>query len=326
MEILTLYAQRPIVEKQAKYAFYHPFAEAIGKVLLSMLVVPSLTLSKASMLCDLPNKIGTATFFNLALYFMTNLRRAPEYFFVFYLFAFVCTLTISMVFRSIAAMSRTLSQAMTPSAIFILALIIYTGFAIPTRDMHPWFRWINWLNPVAYAFEALMINEFHNKRIPCSPERFVPVGPSYQNITPEQRICSTTGAAAGADYIDGDTYLRVNFEYEASHLWRNLGIMFALMVFGCANYLICTEYISAKKSKGEVLLFRRGKVPDLGLKKPDEESTADDRITSEAVLTRTKTVPEAPPSIVKQTAVFHWDAVNYDIKIKGEPRRLLDDV
>lgn len=30
-QILTLYAQRPIVEKQAKYAFYHPFAEAIGK-------------------------------------------------------------------------------------------------------------------------------------------------------------------------------------------------------------------------------------------------------------------------------------------------------
>ena len=30
-QILTLYAQRPIVEKQAKYAFYHPFAEAIGE-------------------------------------------------------------------------------------------------------------------------------------------------------------------------------------------------------------------------------------------------------------------------------------------------------
>lgn len=29
-QILTLYAQRPIVEKQAKYAFYHPIAEAIG--------------------------------------------------------------------------------------------------------------------------------------------------------------------------------------------------------------------------------------------------------------------------------------------------------
>jgi ATP-binding cassette subfamily G (WHITE) protein 2 (PDR) len=31
LEINTLYAQRPIVEKQAKYAFYHPFSEAVGK-------------------------------------------------------------------------------------------------------------------------------------------------------------------------------------------------------------------------------------------------------------------------------------------------------
>lgn len=48
---------------------------------------------------------------------------------------------------------------MAPAAVFILALVIYTGFAIPTRDMHPWFRWLNWINPVAYAFEALMVNE-----------------------------------------------------------------------------------------------------------------------------------------------------------------------
>jgi ABC-type multidrug transport system permease subunit len=48
---------------------------------------------------------------------------------------------------------------MAPAAVVILALIIYTGFAIPITNMHPWFRWINYLDPVSYAFEALMINE-----------------------------------------------------------------------------------------------------------------------------------------------------------------------
>jgi ABC-type multidrug transport system permease subunit len=68
-------------------------------------------------------------------------------------------MAMSMFFRSIGALSRTLAQAMAPAAVLILALIIYTGFAIPTSQMHPWFRWINYLDPVAYAFEALMINE-----------------------------------------------------------------------------------------------------------------------------------------------------------------------
>lgn len=307
-QILTLYAQRPIVEKQAKYAFYHPFAEAI-----------------ASMLCDLPNKVGTATVFNLALYFMTGLRREPRAFFIFYLFTFMCTLTISMYFRSIAALSRTMSQAMAPAAVFILSLIIYTGFAIPVGQMVVWFRWLNYINPVGYGFEALMINEFHNRKIPCSPSMIVPAGPAYMNVLPSQRICSTTGAAAGADFVDGDTWLQVNYQYTAGHLWRNLGLMAAIMVVGCAVYLLATEYISAQKSKGEVLLFRRGHVPE-SEKKGDEESNPEDRATVEAVLSRERTVPDAPVHIQKQTAIFHWDGVNYDIKIKKEPRRLLDDV
>jgi len=221
----------------------------------------------SSMLCELPTQLGTTIVFDLTLYFMTNLRRTPGAFFTFFLFTLVCTLTMSMVFRSIAALSRTFSAAMAPAAIVILAFIIYTGFAIPTRYMHPWFRWLNWLNPVGYAFESLMINQFSGSKIACS--NFVPTGDfssipggiNYNAVSPFQRICSTTGAEAGADFVDGDTWLGVNYQYYSSHLWRNLGIIIALMLFGLAVYLIATEYISAKKSKGEVLLFRRGGVP-----------------------------------------------------------------
>jgi ATP-binding cassette, subfamily G (WHITE), member 2, PDR len=125
LEILTLWAQRPIVEKHNKYALYHPSAEAIS-----------------SMLVDLPAKVLVALFFNIVLYFMTNLRRTPGHFFVFFLFSFTITLTMSNLFRAIGAMSRTHAQAMVPAAIFMLAMIIYTGFTIPIIDMHPWFRWV----------------------------------------------------------------------------------------------------------------------------------------------------------------------------------------
>ncbi|KAJ6436823.1 ATP-binding cassette, subfamily G (WHITE), member 2, PDR [Purpureocillium lavendulum] len=247
LEIMTLYAQRPIVEKQAKYAFYHPFAEAI-----------------ASMICDLPNKVLTALGFNLALYFMTNLRRTPGHFFVFLLFAFT----------------------------------------------------------FAYAFEALMINEFHDRTIDCS--KFIPDGPGYGEVSPENRICATTGAAAGASFVDGDTYLAVNFRYVADHLWRNLGIMIVLMVFGCAVYLVATEYISAKKSKGEILIFRRRRMPHFRLKM-DEEVNADDRVGAD-ILAREMTTPHTPGGLQDQTAVFQWSDVNYDIKVKKNTRRLLDQV
>lgn len=172
----------------------------------------------SSMLCDLPAKILVAISFNLTLYFMSNLRREPGPFFVFLLFSFVSILTMSSIFRTIAAGSRTLAQALAPAAIFILALVIYTGFTIPTSYMKPWFRWINYLNPIGYAFESLMVNEFHNRDFPCSV--FIPTGPGYENASGLERVCSTPGSQAGSTIVMGDNYVATSFHYAHSHKWR----------------------------------------------------------------------------------------------------------
>ena len=131
LEILILYAQRPIVEKQDRYAFYHPSTEAF-----------------ASMLTDMPYKIVNCIIFNLPLYFMANLRREPGPVFFFLFVSFILTLTLSMLFRTIASVSRSLAQALAPAAIIILAIVIFTGFAIPVNYMLGWCRWINYIDPV----------------------------------------------------------------------------------------------------------------------------------------------------------------------------------
>lgn len=235
---------------------------------------------------------------------------------------------MSMLFRSIGALSRTLAGAMAPAAVLILALVIYTGFTVPIRDMHPWFRWLNYIDPVAYAFESLIINEFHDRRFPCSG--FVPFGNhggiDYNNVGPDQRICSPVGSVLGNDFVDGDAYMNISFDYYHSHLWRNLGIILAMAVFFCAIYLVATEFISAQRSKGEVLLFRRGQVPERSSKNDEEEAPTERPTAQDLVASKTVSAGDVPPSIQKQTAIFHWEAVNYDIKIKSEPRRLLDDV
>jgi ABC-type multidrug transport system ATPase subunit len=132
LELLTLWQQRPIVEKHYKYALYHPSAEAIG-----------------SYIVELPSKILIAIAFNIIIYFVPHLRRTAGHFFIFFLFSFSTTLVMSNIFRSIGAISRSMAQAMVPASIFMMILVIYTGFTIPVRDMHPWFRWLNYLNPIA---------------------------------------------------------------------------------------------------------------------------------------------------------------------------------
>lgn len=303
LEILTLYAQRPIVEKQSRYAFYHPSCEAI-----------------ASMLTDMPYKIVNAILFNLTLYFMANLRREPGNFFFFVFIAFVLTLVMSMLFRTIASVSRTLSQAMAPAAVLLLAIVIFTGFTIPTQYMLGWSRWINYVDPVAYGFESLMVNEFYNRNFTCSV--FVPSGGTYNSVDASNKVCSAVGSTAGSFIVDGTNYLTSSYAYEHSHKWRNVGILFVFMIGLMTVYLVAVEYISAKKSKGEVLVFRRGQTPPALAQMPgDVESIPQGRIAGVE-----KSEVDASGIIKKQTAIFQWEDVCYDIKIKSETRRILDHV
>ncbi|XMA11583.1 hypothetical protein WAI453_004374 [Rhynchosporium graminicola] len=308
LEILTLYAQRPIVEKHSRYALYHPSCEAI-----------------ASMLMDMPYKLLNSICFNTTLYFMSNLNRQAGNFFFFVLISFMLTLVMSMLFRTIASLSRTLSQAMAPSAIMILALIIYTGFALPVPHMRGWARWLNYVDPLAYGFESLMINEFAGNTYRCLPTSFIPSGTGYENVAPLSQVCSALGAVPGSQVVDGAKYIADSFQYYEKNKWRNFGILWVFTIGLCAIYILATEYITEKKSKGEVLLFRRGHKPAV-LSKSKSSSDEEFGAGEATGVEKTSTNVDVSTILEKQTAVFHWEDVCYDIKIKGEERRILDHV
>jgi ABC-type multidrug transport system permease subunit/ABC-type multidrug transport system ATPase subunit len=93
------------------------------------------------------------------------------------------------------------------------------------------------------------------------------------------------------------------------------------MVFFALCHLLTTEYISEQKSKGEVLLFRRGHQPKQAIPDSDLEAASLPNNSEK----NAESNPQAA-SIQRQTAIFQCQDVCYDIKIKGEPRRILDHV
>jgi ATP-binding cassette subfamily G (WHITE) protein 2 (PDR) len=106
-----------------------------------------------------------------------------------------------------------------------------TGFAIATPNMLGWIKWFRYLDPVYYAFEPLMINEFHNREFQCST--LVPNGLSYDNIQPLQHVYAAVprrprsaargggGGVAGFQTVNGDTHLALAYEYYHNHKpWR----------------------------------------------------------------------------------------------------------
>ncbi|KAG0647288.1 abc multidrug transporter atrI [Hyphodiscus hymeniophilus] len=297
-EINGMYQQRPIVEKQASYAFCHPFAEAL-----------------AGVLSDAPVKLTIATCFNLIIYFLAGLYPKPSQFFVFFLFTVLVRFTMSAMFRTVAAVTKTISQALAIAGVLVLAIVIYTGYTIPRPYMHPWFKWLNYINPLAYAFEALMVNEFHGRSFPCAS-----IVPAYPNLSGATFICPVAGAVAGEIAVSGDAYMQTSFQYSYAHIWRNLGIVIGFWVFFLTTYLIATELNSSTTSVAEVLLFRRGHAPkniteaDAGCRE-NTPSDADEKVNSKQQF-----------NLLQQRSVFTWRDILYDITIKDEPRRLLDHV
>ncbi|KAH6849603.1 ABC-2 type transporter-domain-containing protein [Chaetomium sp. MPI-CAGE-AT-0009] len=308
LEIMTLYEKRKIVEKQARYAFYHPSAEAI-----------------AAMVCDLPYKITNSVLLNTTLYFMCNLRREPGPFFFFLLFSFVITLTMSKLFRLIGSITKSISQALAPASIILIMLILYCGFPIPPGYMQVWLGWLRWLNPVFYALESTFLNEFAGQQFPCVD--YVPSGPGYESVETHQTVCSVTGSVPGQPFVDGAAYLEASFGFNPAHRWRNLGIIIAYMLLFLVLHLVGTEYVASERSKGEVLVFTRKAMS----RKPHGTGLNDAETGGPAYATQKQTGSPSDSDggtsgVEKQTKVFHWKDVCYDIKIKGEPRRILDNV
>lgn len=103
----------------------------------------------------------------------------------------------------------------------------------------------------------------------------------------------------------------------------NFGILWIFLIGLCTIYVGATEIITAKKSKGEVLLFRRGHIPAALVQKGGDEELAAQRLKS---VEKSSSRIDASTIIKRQTAIFHWENVCYDIKIKSEERRILDHV
>lgn len=90
---------------------------------------------------------------------------------------------------------------------------------------------------------------------------------------------------------------------------------------------LVTEYISAQKSKGEVLVYPRGQIPKALLEKTPSDAESQVTAAGRPANEKSRSNDGAQTDIIqRQTAIFSWKDVVYDIKIKKEPRRILDHV
>ncbi|KAL4767698.1 ABC-2 type transporter-domain-containing protein [Aspergillus nidulans var. acristatus] len=308
-ELTDVFTHRPVMLKHKSFSFYRPSAYAVAQVVV-----------------DVPIIFIQVTLFELIVYFMANLQRTASQFFINFLFIFTLTMTMYSFFRTIGAFSASLDVATRLTGVAIQALVVYTGYLIPPWKMHPWLKWLIWINPVQYAFEGIMTNEFYNMDIQCIPPNIVPDGPDAQ---PGHQSCAVQGSEPDQLVVQGSNYVSAAFTYSRSHLWRNFGIIIGFFIFFVVTTMIGMEMQKPNKGGSSVTIFKRGEAPK-EVEKAFEQKEKPNDIESGSRNNTTDTVGsddgQAVEGIARSESVFTFQNVNYTIPVSGGKKQLLKDV
>ncbi|KAL8713735.1 MAG: hypothetical protein Q9220_002261 [cf. Caloplaca sp. 1 TL-2023] len=313
-ELTSAFSSRPILLKHKSFSFYRPSAYAIAQTVV-----------------DLPLVAVQVFIFDIVVYFMAGLARTASQFFISLLLLFVLTLSMYSFFRAIGSLVGSLDIATRITGVAIQALIVYTGYLIPPQKMHPWFKWLIWINPVQYGFEALMANEFYNLDIQCVPPNLVPLGP---NASPQYQSCTLQGSQPGSTIVRGSDYIKTAFTYERAHLWRNFGIIVAFWIFFVILTMIGMEFQKPNAGGGAVTIFKRGQAPKSVARAMDKGTTVEDEETVGSSDGEKLSLEDSSGSesgklvkgVARNESLFTYQNVNYTIPYEKGERRLLNDV
>ncbi|KAI8095109.1 ABC-2 type transporter-domain-containing protein [Gilbertella persicaria] len=292
-ELAAFMQGRRVLEKHKHYALYRPSAFYI-----------------ATVVADIPLAIIQVLIFEICVYFMMGLILEAGRFFTFMIILVVTNLCMNGFFRFWGAVSPNFFTASQLSSILLIACLIYCGYQIPYKQMHPWLFWIYWINPLAYGYKALLSNEMRNLHFSCEGVGSVPYGPSYTDQ--QYKTCVLNGAKPGADYVLGDDYLADGYGYYVWQRWINFVAVILFFLLFTVLTALAMEYVELQKEGSITKVYKAGKAP-----KVMDESQA---------LEQTVTEQEEKMEAVTDGTTFSWHHMNYTVPVKGGTRQLLNDI
>lgn len=298
-ELASTMIGRPIVNKHKAYTFHRPSALWIAQIIV-----------------DLAFSATQILIFSIIVYFMCGLVREAGAFFTFYIVIVSGYLSMTLFFRTIGCFCPDFDYAIKFAATIITLFVITSGYIIQYQSEKVWLRWIYWINALGLGFSALMENEFSRLNLTCTAESLIPSGPGYTNI--DNQVCTLAGSVAGTDIVSGSAYITDGFSYSPSDLWRNFGIIVALIV----------AFLITNSTLGEWVTFGAGGNVAKVFQKPDKERTElNAALIAKRDRRRTqKGEGEASEININSKAILTWEGLNYDVPTPAGQLRLLNNI
>ncbi|KAI8366704.1 ABC-2 type transporter-domain-containing protein [Radiomyces spectabilis] len=292
-ELAAFMQGRRVLEKHKHFALYHPSAFYIAQVI-----------------SDLPLALVQVIIFEICVYFLMGLVLDAGKFFTFFIILVVTNMCMNGFFRFWGAVSPNFFMASQLSSILLIACLIYCGYQIPYKMMHPWLFWIYWINPLAYGYKALISNELTGMKFSCEGPNSVPSGPSYNQQ--QYQTCLLPGGQPGQPYVLGDTYLATAYGYYTNQRWINFVAVILFFLFFTVITALAMEYVDLQKEGSITKVYKAGRAPK-------EES-------EEELLQKVQSAEDEEMEAVSHGTTFSWHHIDYTVPVKGGKLKLLNDV
>ncbi|CAN8270209.1 unnamed protein product [Cochlearia groenlandica] len=124
-----------------------------------LLFHPPWTFTLPTFLLGIPISLFESVVWVGITYFLIGFTPEPSRFLKHLLVIFLTQQMAASIFRFIAATCRSMILAGTGGALVILLLFMLGGFIVPRGDIPIWWKWAYWVSPMAYSYDALIVNE-----------------------------------------------------------------------------------------------------------------------------------------------------------------------
>ena len=181
---------RPIFYRHSDANFYPTASYILGLVIAMM-----------------PQTLMDTFTFATILYWMVGLAKTAANFFIFIAVLLTFTVVMNQLLSAVGTVSQTKSVLQGLSAVILLFLMLFCGFIITPNTIPDYYSWIYWWNPLAWAYRALVLNEFLSEKWNYTLEG------DGSGLTAGQQVLKANGFLLPGGDIYGQEWILWGFVY-----------------------------------------------------------------------------------------------------------------
>ncbi|KAJ2665525.1 ATP-binding cassette transporter snq2 [Coemansia sp. RSA 1199] len=291
--VASAMTNRRVLAKHKRLTLFHPAALSMVQSAIEIV----LTIIKCAV-------------FASEVYFATNLTRTAPAFFTFTLILTALGTCMTAFFRLLGNGMPDIDTGLTVSGITLLFWIMLSGYMQTTAQMHGYFRWISYIDPLTYGFKALMANEFKGLELKCTGASLVPSGPGFDDVA--HQVCTLPGARPGELFVQGRDYLAQALQIYVDDRWKHFAAIIGFWALFVIASALVVEFVEFGASSHSINVYKR--------RRPRVNLATEDLVAESSKLSQSTEGNTASGSTLT------WKYINYAVPVKGGSKQLLDNV